>query len=51
VALSKEMIDLNNQIRQSETEFLGLLNELAVTDETRDIIEATKRIFIQDGKK
>jgi len=51
VALSKEMIDLNQQIRQSEAEFLGLLNELAVTDETRDIIEATKRIFIQEGKK
>ena len=51
VALSKEMIDLNKQIRQSETEFLGLLNELAETDETRDIIEATKRIFIQAGQK
>ncbi|MCL2247595.1 MAG: SAM-dependent methyltransferase, partial [Lentimicrobiaceae bacterium] len=51
VALSKEMIDLNKQIKQSETDFLSLLNELAVTDETRDIIEATKRIFIQEGKR
>ena len=51
VALSKEMIDLNEQIKQSETEFLGLLNDLAVTDETRDIIEATTRIFLQEKQK
>ena len=48
VALSKEMADLNLQIKKKETEFLGLLDELAVTDETRDIIEATKRIFIEE---
>jgi type I restriction enzyme M protein len=58
VALSKEMTDLNAQIKNSEFEFLGLLDQLAVTDETRDIIEATKRIFIvpddrqvQEGQK
>jgi type I restriction enzyme M protein len=44
VALNRETADLNMQIKQNEMEFLGLLNELAVTDETR-LIEATKRIF------
>ncbi|MCL2558787.1 MAG: SAM-dependent methyltransferase, partial [Treponema sp.] len=51
VALSKEMTDLNEQIRKSESEFLSLLGELAVTDETREIIEATKRIFAKEGRK
>ena len=45
VALSREMTDLNSQIKQKETKFLGLLDELAVTEDTKDIIEATKRIF------
>lgn len=45
VALSKEIVDLNVQIKQTEMEFLSLLDELAVTDETKDMIEATKRIF------
>lgn len=46
VALSKEITDLNLQIKQKETEFLDMLNKLAVTDETRNIIEATKSIFM-----
>lgn len=45
VALSHEMTDLNLQIKQNETEFLALIDELAVTDESKEIIEATKRIF------
>lgn len=45
VALSSEMIDLNLQIKQKEAEFLGMLDELALTDETKELIEATKRIF------
>jgi len=45
VTLSQEMAELNLQIKQNEKEFLGLLNKLAVTDETKEIIEATKRIF------
>ena len=45
VALSNEMVELNSQIQQKEMEFLDLLNELAITDETRLLIEATKRIF------
>ncbi|WNY24097.1 hypothetical protein MmiHf6_14260 [Methanimicrococcus hongohii] len=46
VALSREMVDLNLQIKQNEADFLSLLDELAVTDETKEIIEATKRIFV-----
>ncbi|MCL1996780.1 MAG: type I restriction-modification system subunit M [Defluviitaleaceae bacterium] len=45
VALSREMTDLNVQIRQNETDFLALLDELVVTDNTKELIEATKRIF------
>ena len=48
VALSKEMTDLNNKIKESETEFLGLLNQLAVNNDTRELIEATKLIFVQE---
>jgi len=39
------------QTKSNETEFLGLLDQLALTDETRGIIEATKRIFMQEGQK
>jgi len=45
VALSREITELNTQIHQNEKQFLKLLGELAVTDESRDIIEATKGIF------
>lgn len=46
VALSHEIVDLNLQIKQKEAEFLSLLDELAVTDETKELIEATKQIFV-----
>ena len=46
VALSKEMTDLNLQIREKEAEVLSLLDDLAITDDTKDLIEATKRIFM-----
>ena len=46
VALSHEIVDLNLQIKQNEAEFLKLLDELAVTDETKELIEATKQIFV-----
>jgi len=49
IALSLEMTELNEQINKSENEFLGLLDELAVTGETKELIEATKRIFEQGG--
>jgi len=50
VALSRELIDLNEQISKNESEFLGLLDGLAITDETRELIEATKQIFMRGGK-
>ncbi|WP_312113583.1 type I restriction-modification system subunit M [Brevibacillus reuszeri] len=46
LALGREMSDLNLQIKQKETDFLALLDELAVTDETKELIEATKRMFM-----
>jgi type I restriction enzyme M protein len=45
VALSQKMVELNAEIKQNDAAFLGLLDELAVTDDTRELIEATKRIF------
>ena len=49
VALSREMTDLNIKISQKESEFLSMLDELADTDETKELIEATKQIFMQEG--
>lgn len=46
VALSKEIVDLNHEIKEAESNFLSMLDELAITDETKDIIEATKAIFM-----
>lgn len=45
VELGKELVALNQQIKESENEFLAMLDELAVSDDTRDIIEATKAVF------
>jgi len=45
VELGKELVALNKQIKDAERDFLAMLDELAVTDETREIIEATKEVF------
>ena len=45
VELGKELVALNQQIITAENDFLAMLDELAVTDETREIIEATKAVF------
>lgn len=45
VAVSQELVTLNQEIKTAEATFLSMLDELAVTDESRAIIEATKRIF------
>lgn len=47
VAVSQEIVKLNAEIKQAETEFLAMLDELAITPETKDIIEATKGVFRQ----
>lgn len=45
VELGKELVALNQQIKAAENDFLSMLDELAITDETREIIEATKAVF------
>lgn len=45
VELGKELVALNKQIKDAEREFLSMLDEIAVTDETSEIIEATKAVF------
>ncbi|TWW13720.1 type I restriction-modification system subunit M [Dellaglioa algida] len=45
VQVSKELVDLNAEIKKSEAEFLAMLDELAVTAETKDLIEATREVF------
>ncbi|WP_099225380.1 type I restriction-modification system subunit M [Listeria costaricensis] len=45
VELSKEIIRVNNDIKQAESDFLGMLDELAVTPDTKELIEATKEVF------
>lgn len=47
IDLSKEIVTLNEEIAQSEKEFLKLLDDLKVTDESKDIIAATKAVFLQ----
>lgn len=48
VELSKEIQDINTQIVETEKELLAMLDELQVTDESKDIIEATRAIFRGD---
>lgn len=45
VELGKELVALNQQIKAAENDFLTMLDELAITDETREIIEAIKAVF------
>jgi len=43
--LGKEMLDLNRQIKEAEHSFLAMLDELQMTDESKEIIEMTKAVF------
>lgn len=45
VSLGKELVDLNKEIKEAENTFLAMLDELEVTEETKDLIEATKAVF------
>lgn len=48
VELSKEIVGLNSEIKKAESEFLSMLDELAVTPDTKDIIEASKAVFLDE---
>ena len=48
VAVSQEINQLNAVIKQAETDFLAMLDELAVTPDTKDLIEASKGVFRHD---
>lgn len=43
--VSKELQDINKKIMETEKEFLSMVDELQVTDESKDIIEAIKEAF------
>ncbi len=48
VALSQEIVSLNKEIVKAESEFLSMLDDLAVTDTSRELIEATKAVFSRE---
>lgn len=43
--VSKEIVNLNKEIEKTEKEFLSMLDELAVNENTKALIEATKEVF------
>lgn len=43
--VSQELQDINKKIKETEKEFLSMIDELQVTDESKDIIEAIKEAF------
>lgn len=45
VELGKELMDLNAEIKTVEQSFLEMIDELQITDESKDIIAATKEVF------
>lgn len=45
VAVSEEIVQLKSEIKEAEDSLLEMLDELAVTDDNRDFIEATKNAF------
>lgn len=48
VALSKEMQDIDQEIAQSEAEFLSLVDDLDVNEHTQSTIDAIKAVFKHD---
>lgn len=45
VQVSQELMKVQDDIKQQETELLSMINDLAVTDDSQAIIEATKRLL------
>ncbi|MGX7204954.1 type I restriction-modification system subunit M [Enterococcus pingfangensis] len=48
VEVSNDIMKLNTEIKQAESDILAMLDELAVTPETKALIEATKGVFNND---
>lgn len=48
IEVSNEIIKLNMQIEQTQSDFLNMLDELMVTPTTKELIEATKSVFNKD---
>ena len=45
VAISHELADINRDIEQSEADLLAMISDLAVTDDSKAIIESAKQLF------
>ena len=45
VELSKEMKNIDAEIKKTERELLAMIGQLAVTEESKDIIEAAMEVF------
>nr|WP_321315080.1 type I restriction-modification system subunit M [uncultured Ligilactobacillus sp.] len=43
--VSQELQDINKKIKETESEFLSMVDELQITDESKDIIQAIKEAF------
>lgn len=48
VTLSQEIVSLNKEIAKAESEFLSMLDELAITDTSKELIDATKAVFSRE---
>lgn len=48
IEVSKEIQDIDAQIKEAEAELLAMLDDLQVTEDTKEIIEATKAVFGHD---
>lgn len=45
VELSKELKNIDAEIKKAERELLAMIGQLAVTEESKDIIEAAMEVF------
>jgi len=48
VKVSEELAQVEAEMAATQAELLNMINDLAITDESKDIIEATKRILVGD---
>ncbi|MBJ7668444.1 N-6 DNA methylase, partial [Weissella confusa] len=45
VSVSHELGDINRDIEQSEADLLAMISDLAVTDDSKEIIASAKQLF------